>query len=1251
MRISRQDLVVLGVLFVTIAWSAACLWPELSIGRVDLNDNVTHYAYVNRIVQTIERGGNPLDTWSPEWTFGFPVLRVYQPLAHLLVAAIYFLLVKSVALTTVFIWVRFLAVVLLPLSFYAFARLLELRLPVALAAAVMSPLISSAGLFGLEYGSYVWAGNGLFPQSVAAHLFLLSLGLGFRALRRGTGGTLAGILLGLTFLTHAIFGYMGAMSLVLLAMLPDAGISRAGRFVRVFRIGAVALALSASQFVSLFSDSAILNHSRWEPSWKWDSFGAPATLQYLFTGGLLDAGRMPVLSLAALAGFALLVRRWRTTSLAERFAAGGALLWILLLFGRPFWGPALVLFGVTADMQLHRVAAGAQAFLILLGATGAGEAWRALAARRQAALAAVLALAALVSPMLERSRYLANNAAWGRDNLAAYAAASPALDATIARVKERGGRVYTGVPAGWGGAHKIGAVPFFAFLSVRQVPAVAYLYHAMALTAEIQPRMNEWNPAHYRLFGIRSVIAPAGIQTALPPFWSREQTIGRFDIFRTPETGYFDVVDAPAAVHTTKHNFYDVNDRWLQSDWADKRLHLLLDLGGPVPDRLRIPPEDPLPALPAFPAAGTIRSEQETGDVYRADCDVSRSAYVLFKMTWHANWRASVDGHPAATAMLSPGFLGVPISTGRHTVELRYEGSAWRLWLVLFGLVAIFAENLWWRYAAAIALPVWARALLPQARIAACVFLLALPVAIPLLSSRLPLGDDALGYLPRQIEFHQNIAHGVLLPRWAPDFDRGAGQPTFLFVPPMLHYLAEGWYSLGAGPQTSINLACAVLVIFFAAGVFLLGRLYLGTAGGYLAAAAAVYAPYVSLDLYVRSALSEFAALPFCAFALYGFGAFAREGRRRNLVLGAASYAAVVLNHFLVAFYFTPLLAAFLVFTAKRSKQPAILGRQFAGFLLGIGLSAYVWLPIVCEGRYVQLERAAQGNFNYSNHLLYAHQLLNSTWSYGYSVPGDRDTVSFGLGWGILAIGALAWIRSRERLWLRFFTAAAAAFCLLTLDQSAFLWDWFPILQRIQFPWRLLGPASLCLALVAGALGPSLSGLGRWRWPAFAAALAAIIGPSLPHLAPRGYRDLDVHLWTPAYLATSGFETTSSGELMPRWMQTMPPFEIQRARIVAGDGILREQSRTPFSWSGVARNQTAATVELAIAYFPGWEVRVDGVAVAVSPVQPTGLMRFPLAPGEHSIIAEWTRTPPRYMGELLSLLSLLICMVALRKWR
>jgi Bacterial membrane protein YfhO len=309
---------------------------------------------------------------------------------------------------------------------------------------------------------------------------------------------------------------------------------------------------------------------------------------------------------------------------------------------------------------------------LLLAAIAFAEAWR-----WKPAAAAVLALAILAPATIERRAYLANNANWGRENLAAYATAAPALDATIRRVKEIGGRVYAGVPAGWGGQHKIGSTPFFAFLSVRQVPAVAYLYHAMALTAEIQPRLNEWDQAQYRLFGIRSVVAPAGIQTALPPFWHRDQIIGRFDTFTIAGSTYFDVVDAPEVARIDKASFYDVNDRWLQSDQVEKRRHLLLDYAGVVSAPA------PLPAGAGEPGIVTASDDRE------ATVQVQRPAYLLFKMTWHPNWQARVDGARVPTVMLSPGFIGVAVPPGSHKVTMHYQGSVWRLWLALAGVLAV----------------------------------------------------------------------------------------------------------------------------------------------------------------------------------------------------------------------------------------------------------------------------------------------------------------------------------------------------------------------------------------------------------------------------------------------------------------------------------------------------------------------------------------------------------------------------------
>ncbi|HEY0420726.1 MAG TPA: hypothetical protein VGC80_14510, partial [Acetobacteraceae bacterium] len=557
---------------------------------------------------------------------------------------------------------------------------------------------------------------------------------------------------------------MAALSLLLLTLLPDAT-PRLVRFGRTLAIGAVAFAIAAFQLVPLLRDTAFLNHSRWEPVWKWDSFGAGPALARLFTGELLDHGRLPVLTLLTFAGAALLYRRRRP---AHAFLAAGALFWILLYFGRAFWGPLLTVLGAAEDMHLHRVIGGAQIFLVLLGALALAEAWAWMSARWHYA-AAIAFSALLFYPMVrERAANLANDAAWGHRNLAAYAAERPSLDAAIASAQSRGGRTYAGLAATWGGQFKIGDVPFYAFLSEAQVPAVAFLYHSMALTGDIMVRFNDRAAAQYRLFNIRSVIAPMTGLNMPPGLLLPRAQFGRFQVFDAPGGGYFDLVDAGAVVKATRQNFYEINDRWLESDWPGRRTHLLLDFAGePATDLPRMLSEAPLPFLASpAPSPGDVAAEQQSGQTYSADLVVTRASYAQFKMTWHPAWKAYLDNVAQPVVMLSPGFSGVKVAPGRHRVEFRYEPGALKPALAIFGV--LFAAFLGLRGSRVAPAPL--RLAVPRQAIAAAgILALALPVCVNLFSGSVLWGHDAFCYFPRVVEAHQNLIHGILLPRWAPD--------------------------------------------------------------------------------------------------------------------------------------------------------------------------------------------------------------------------------------------------------------------------------------------------------------------------------------------------------------------------------------------------------------------------------------------------------------------------------------------------
>jgi uncharacterized membrane protein len=1264
MKPARENLPALAILLIALVVNAAALWPELSISRLDLNDNVFHFTLTERIVQAVERGENPLDCWSSEWSLGYPVLRTYQPLAHWLVALVYFALGKSVGLMTVFVWARFLSVVLLPLSFFTAARLMGLRPLTAAAAAILAPLVSTNFLYGVEYGSFTWAGSGLFPQAVGTHFLLVTLGLAFQSIRRGRRLALTGALLGLTFLAHLIYGYMGAVSICLLALLPDPELARAVRIRRVAIVGAVALLLSAFQLAPLLLDASNINHSRWEPVWKWDSFGAAQVLKWLFTGDLMDYGRLPVLTLLALAGAAAFGWSWRKRhpyNAAHAFILSAAALWTLLFFGRPFWGPLLTLLGVSADLQLHRVLGGAQIFLVLLAAIGLSTLCRELS-RRWHYVAAAAATLLLLYPMLqERSRNLANDADWGRKNLAGNADQKPSLDVALAVAGQRGGRAYAGLAAAWGGTFKVGDVPFYAYFSKANIPAVAFLYHSMALTSDIMVRFNEWNPSHYRLFNIRTIIAPDGVAPAVPPFLLPLGRSGRFRIFEAPGNSFFDLVDVLASVKTTRNNFYDVNDRWLQSDWVLKRAHLRLDWRPDIEPRIaRVPPEDAIPPILPLPSPGDVLSDQRNGEVYQAEFQALRPSFALFKMTWHANWKAYLDGRLQPTSMLTPGFIGVPIPAGRHSLLMRYEPESWKAALGFAGLLGalllIVLEPRGWRARLETWTPRWP---LPHAArrpllIAGGLILLALPVCIPLFSSSVLWGHDGFAYFPRLVEIHQSLTHGVFLPRWAPDLGRGTGQPLFLFHPPVIYYLGELFHLLGFDFVVAMNLACAAIVLLSAFAMFFLARLYCSDTGGWLAAAAYLYVPYFAVDVYVRSSMEEFAGFPFFALALYGFGAYAKSRKTKHWLLGAAAYACVLFCHFPAALLFTPLLVAFLALTAWMEKSWSVLWRQVCAFLLGLALSAFIWVPALAARQYASMNRAVEGNGRYTNHFVYLHQMFASKWDYGYSLPGPNDGMSFALGWSHLLLIAVVWIWISRRPALgnrslfRFFGAAALVLCVLMLQDAVWFWEQLPLLQNVQLPWRLLGPVAICMALIIAQLGRLLQSAPRWRAAGIAAAMALLIIPNLSHLHPKQSVDVDLTFWTPQQLAARGFETTTMSEATPRWMTGLPSYTPIAATVLSGDAAIGRPGRVPFSWSSPVTARVPSTIEMNTAWFPGWEVTLDGQPISAGPGTPSGLITFQVPAGEHSVQVRYGRTAPEKTAAAVSIAALILALVLAR---
>ena len=358
-----------------------------------MNDLPFHVAASQRLGESIVQGEPFLDPWVSQWSLGFPLWRIYQPLPHLVAAAVMALCSPFAPPASSFAVFYYLLEVLVPLSVYLGARLMGLN---PLAAGLASILVltpnegADFGRFGLSYGGYVWRGSGLYTELFALEVMVPALGLVAYAIDSGRREVSAALGLALTTISHIFFGYVAFVTTAVWALAgPRDGRSR--RIARAASIAGMAILLLLWFVVPMMLTGGEVNRSRWDPAWKWDSYGAAIILREVFSGRMFDYGRFPVLSL--MVGLGTLIALFNLKeSLARRLLALTAV-WLALFFGRETWGHLLLLVGMPTLFHLHRLQAAFELFAVMMAAWGLE---RALAAAMSAPRFVTLAAGAVL---------------------------------------------------------------------------------------------------------------------------------------------------------------------------------------------------------------------------------------------------------------------------------------------------------------------------------------------------------------------------------------------------------------------------------------------------------------------------------------------------------------------------------------------------------------------------------------------------------------------------------------------------------------------------------------------------------------------------------------------------------------------------------------------------------------------------------------------------------------------------------------
>ncbi len=566
--------------------------------------------------------------------------------------------------------------------------------------------------------------------------------------------------------------------------------------------------------------------------------------------------------------------------------------------------------------------------------------------------------------------------------------------------------------------------------------------------------------------------------------------------------------------------------------------------------------------------------------------------------------------------------------------------------------------------------------------------LLSLIAAWPfLLRPSLPRETDAELHVFRAAEVGYLLRAGEWYPRWAPDFYYGYGYPIFNYYAPLTYYLANLLtLSIPGGAVWGMKAVAVLGFLCAGCGAYGLGQQLAGRRAGVIVAACYLFAPYIYLiDPHLRGDLAEFFALGLMPLALWALAAYQQQQTRLWLAASALLCAAAILTHNLLGLVTFGMLVAYMAWSSflARPSHTSPIRALVSGVLpliLGLGMAAFFWLPVMLEADEVKLSNLiGPGHFDYRNHFVAPRELLSPSLPLDLGAVNPAFRFNLGLGtWlvGLLGCAGLA-VARRERSkptqnrggpsgiqtahpWSHalFWPACGLVLIFLMTRASQFIWDTVPPMPFFQFPWRFLGPASLCIAITGGYSVSLLRFINpKWDGVALAALVLAPMMAALPIFIPPtwgSFGPADLQAMLNFELNGLALGTTSTGDFLPRTVDVVPGpapsliesyregsvlDRVNRATVPPGASVVILTQRPTLDEFLVSSNDDFV-LRLYRFMFAGWRATVDGQPVAIEVAQPEGFITVRVPPGEHVVRVWLGLTPARAVASAISACAL-----------
>ncbi|MBN1246436.1 MAG: glycosyltransferase family 39 protein [Anaerolineae bacterium] len=591
-----------------------------------------------------------------------------------------------------------------------------------------------------------------------------------------------------------------------------------------------------------------------------------------------------------------------------------------------------------------------------------------------------------------------------------------------------------------------------------------------------------------------------------------------------------------------------------------------------------------------------------------------------------------------------------------------------------------------------------------------------LPVfGILLQGDALPCTHDNVFHSFRIVAMREMLRHGWLFSRWVPNLALGYGYPFFTYREPLPYLVGEVLFALGVPLPLVLGGLYAASLLAGAWGAYVLARDLFGPRAAFVSAVAYGLAPYVLMDALRRGNMPESVGLALLPWLFVVMRRLILHKGRGRFVAAVGLLVALFLSHNISSLLLAPFLGLYVVVLAVAHRDRGGWPYAFAAVAIAVLLTAWFWLPALTEQDFVQLHlsRSTRNNDFRYNFASWREMVLTLPKPYDPAYVNPPMRISLGIGQAVLALVGgvlgLARARKRETRWLvALFLVFGTAYLWMATPGSLGVWERLPLLSFVQFPWRFVGRALLPVSLLAGlavetafgsadrgwpqrrhlgaagegrvtydrsgGLQPGSAGVDQWRrWLPPAATVACVAGLFLlswpETYPPKGicevgrYPDLAA-LYALEQAGWMGMDPESS--YFPIWVEEHPQDTALAEAFMGGElparfdtsvlpqgGEIVDAVYRPLSASLTVRTPEPFQARWLGFYYPGWRVTVDGEHAVATSEDNTGLLRFEIPAGEHTVRVRFGLTPVRALGTGLAVLGALatvgvFCIPALR---